>query len=69
MKLYKSYIFRNQDPVIAKVHTLVEASGESYAAINRASGVSTSTLRNWFKGETKRPHRQCCCEGVRCGHA
>lgn len=55
LKPYKSYVFRNKDPVIDKVRTVVQDSGESYEEIHRASGVSTTALYNWFSGPTKRP--------------
>src|SRR5262245_6187408 len=53
--IYKSYSFIDKDPVIDKLRTIVEDEGESYTAIHDMSGVSTTTLWNWFSGETKRP--------------
>lgn len=55
LSLYKSYSFRDKDPVIDEVRTLVNDSQKSYQAIHEASGVSVSTMYNWFEGTTKRP--------------
>lgn len=53
--LYHSYVFKGKDPVIDSTRTIVEDSGESYAEVARRSGVSTTTLHNWFAGGTRRP--------------
>lgn len=55
LKIYRSYNFRDKDPVIDKVRTIVEDSGESYKTIHEESDVSVTTLWNWFEGATKRP--------------
>jgi len=55
MTVYKSYNFTDKDPVIDKIRTIVQDSGESYADIAEHSGVSIATLYNWFEGDTKRP--------------
>jgi hypothetical protein len=55
LKPYKSYIFRDKDPVIDMMRTAVEDSGNSYVHISVDSGVAAGTLTNWFKGDTKRP--------------
>jgi transcriptional regulator with XRE-family HTH domain len=52
-KIYRSYSFRDKDPVIDQLRTLV--GNASYQEISDASGVSTSTLYNWFYGATRRP--------------
>src|SRR5262245_21549085 len=54
-KLYKSYSFKEKDPIIDILRTVVQDEGASYAEIERASGVTTSTLYNWFSGGTRRP--------------
>lgn len=54
-KLYKSYSFKDKDPVIDEVRTIVQDSGASYQQIEEASGVSKSCLYNWFHGATRRP--------------
>jgi hypothetical protein len=53
LNLYKSYNFRNKDPIIDEVRTLV--NGTSYKEIHNASGVSVTTLHGWFNGKTRRP--------------
>jgi len=55
LKPYKTYLFREKDPIIDKTRTVVEDSGLSYAEIEEKSGVSTSTMYNWFHGNTRRP--------------
>jgi len=53
--LYRSYSFVDKDPVIDKVRTIVNDGGLNYSDIHHISGVSTTTLHNWFEGETRRP--------------
>lgn len=53
MKNYPSYKFDNQDPVIREIAKMTK--GTSLAQIERKSGVTTSCMRNWFSGKTKRP--------------
>ena len=55
MKTYNSYLFRDKDPVIDEVRTAIANSGENWSQIERTSGVTRTTLRNWFSGPTKRP--------------
>jgi transcriptional regulator with XRE-family HTH domain len=55
LHLYRSYVFKDKDPVIDRIRTIVSDEGLSYKDIHIISGVSTSTLNNWFEGETKRP--------------
>lgn len=52
---YKSYNFRDKDPIIDEIRTIYQDSGFTYRQINEASGVTTSTLTNWFSGSTMRP--------------
>lgn len=52
---YKSYNFIDKDPVIDSMRALLANSGESYKDIHEDSGVSLTTLYNWFDGPTKRP--------------
>lgn len=54
-KPYKSYNFREKDPVIDELRTLVRDAGASYREINNESGVSTGCLYGWFNGATRRP--------------
>lgn len=53
--VYKSYLFKEKDPVIDAMRTAVEDSKESYSEISDASGVSASTMYNWFHGNVRRP--------------
>jgi len=55
MKLYKSYVFIDKDPVIDIMRTMVQDSRKTFVQIERDSGVQTTTLRNWFGGQTRRP--------------
>lgn len=53
--LYRSYNFVDKDPVIDRIRTIVKDEGLSYREIGVISGVSSTTLTNWFDGETRRP--------------
>lgn len=55
MQLYKSYVFKDKDPVIDKLRTMVQDEGMKNSEVALASGISPSTLTNWFEGETRRP--------------
>jgi len=55
LNLYKSYVFKDKDPVIDEVRTLLNDSGKSYKQVHGDSGVSISTMYNWFEGTTKKP--------------
>jgi len=52
---YRTYVFVDKDPVIDKMRTLVDDADVSYREIKESSGVSTTTLSNWFHGKTRRP--------------
>lgn len=54
-KPYKSYNFKDKDPIIDTMRTIVQNSGVTYRDIQDASGVSTSCLWGWFNGATRRP--------------
>lgn len=53
--LYGTYLFKNKDPVIDELRTMLEDTKITYAQIHERSGVSTTTLRNWFTGPVKKP--------------
>lgn len=55
--IYRTYQFIDKDPVIDNLRTIVEENGLSgkHKIICELSGVSPSTIFNWFKGNTKRP--------------
>jgi hypothetical protein len=60
MRLYRSYMFRNKDPVIDELRTLVnDAYGrvgyKAYKQIEADGGPSVTCMTNWFEGDTKRP--------------
>lgn len=53
--IYKTYRFKDKDPVIDQIRTLKKDAGMSNLEIHEKSDVSVSTLNNWFKGGTRRP--------------
>lgn len=53
--IYKSYHFVDHDPILDAIDTLIEKRGVSFSYIERKSGVTVGTLRNWHKRKTKRP--------------
>ncbi len=52
---YKAYPFVDKDPIIDVLRTVKSDSEMSDGQIHAAGGPTTSTLRNWFKGKTRRP--------------
>jgi len=52
---YKSYMFREKDPIIDALRTAVSDSHKKYSIVQAESGVSSTTLHNWFHGKTRRP--------------
>lgn len=52
---YKSYVFREKDPIIDALRTAFSDSGKSYAQLHEQSGVAASTFHNWFHGKTRKP--------------
>ena len=57
VKVYRTYNFIDKDPIIDKVRTVLQDEGLYNARniVSELSGVSQSTLNNWFDGITKRP--------------
>lgn len=61
MKLYRAYNFKNKDPAIDELRTLIEdahgerVKGSHLREIEENGGPSTSAMRNWFFGATRRP--------------
>jgi DNA-binding phage protein len=53
--VYFSYNFIDKDPIIDKMRTAVQDSGLDYKRIHERSNVSTTTLYNWFDGQTRTP--------------
>lgn len=52
---YKSYSFTDKDPIIDQIRTIYSDSDLTYKQLSFTSGVSTTTIHNWFDGSTKRP--------------
>ena len=52
---YKSYNFLEKDPIIDEIRTIVQSSGLTYRMIEEESDVTSTTLRAWFTGATRRP--------------
>jgi hypothetical protein len=57
--LYRSYNFVDKDPVIDKVRTICAREHVDNKDVSKISGVSTTTLFNWFEGKTRRPTYAC----------
>lgn len=55
IKTYKTYVFKDKDPVIDELRTIVQDHNVAYAQISEGSGVSVTCLHNWFHGATRRP--------------
>ena len=51
--LYRTYVFRDKDPVIDVLRTAKEEA--TISSIAESSGVSPSTLHGWFGGKTRKP--------------
>lgn len=49
------YRWRDKDPIIDLIHTLIDDSGEKVKSIAEKSGVSPGTIHNWIGGKTKKP--------------
>lgn len=59
---YPTYQFRKneQDPVVDKLRTMMDDTGIKMTRLSEKSGVSYSTLYNWFeKCKTRRPQYAC----------
>lgn len=60
LKLYKTYLFRDKDPVIDELRTIIQRNekGLTNAALRQVSirsGVSVACLNGWFFKTTRRP--------------
>ncbi|MBR0753527.1 hypothetical protein JQ604_15165 [Bradyrhizobium jicamae] len=57
LRVYRTYNMVDKNPVIDKVRTLVQDEGliKKLGIVHEISGVSTSTLDNWFNGTTRSP--------------
>ena len=58
-RMYRTYRWlpKEKNPVIDKVRTIVQDEGlfRNLKTVHEISGVATSTLDNWFHGDTKNP--------------
>jgi hypothetical protein len=57
---YKSYVFRDKDPVIDELRTLVKdkygnLGNKAFTAIHQDGGPTTTCMSGWFFGTTRRP--------------
>jgi hypothetical protein len=58
---YGAYRFREKDPAIDEIRTLVEdyfgrrVSGKDLGAVSEAGGPASGTMAAWFFGKTRRP--------------
>lgn len=57
LRVYRTYNYLEKNPVIDKVRSLVQDEGlfKSLSVVHEISGVSRTTLDNWFHGETRNP--------------
>lgn len=65
LKLYKAYNFRDKDPVIDQLRTLVEDTfgikvrgkglSKALRQVEESGGPSVACMHSWFMGKTKRP--------------
>lgn len=54
-RLYKTYLFKDKDPIIDLLRTVIKQTGAEFGDIAVKSGVSENTIRRWFYGDTRRP--------------
>jgi len=52
---YITYSFKDKDPIIDELRTIIQEQKLSYDYINHKTGVSASCLYSWFHGKTRRP--------------
>ena len=61
MRLYGAYMFKTKDPSIDELRTVVEdhfgdrVSPHMLEQISEDGGPTSTTMRNWFFGKTRRP--------------
>lgn len=60
LNIYRTYNFIDKDPAIDKIRTIVNDEGliKKLNIVHELSGVATTTLDNWFNGETKCPQNR-----------
>lgn len=70
-KLYRTYLFKDKDPVIDIARTCIQifavtnnlSFNKAINVLAHTSGVSSATMHNWFGGPTVSP-RFCCVAAV-----
>lgn len=56
IRIYKTYMFKDKDPVIDEARTVWRDCGSpSYKEISEATNLSTNAISEWFDGKTIRP--------------
>jgi DNA-binding phage protein len=55
IKVYRTYKFNGQDPVIENFRTLMNKQKSNPTMISLRSDVSRTTIANWLDGSTKAP--------------
>lgn len=55
VKFYRTYRFKDKDPVIDAMRTIIQQEHIKQAAAAQISGLAAATLQNWFHGETRNP--------------
>jgi transcriptional regulator with XRE-family HTH domain len=53
--VYPSYLFKDHDPILDAIDTLIADSGWTFGEIAVGSGVTRTTLTNWQKRKVRRP--------------
>lgn len=62
MRLYSSYMFRDKDPAIDEIRTVMQRhyrknnlDKEDYNDVAEQGGPTAGCIKAWFEGKTKRP--------------
>lgn len=55
MKLYKSYSFKDKDPIVDRIRTIRDGLGWNNTRLAEESGVSLGCIWRQLDGPTKRP--------------
>jgi len=57
IRLYRTYSYIDKNPVIDKLRTLAQDEGlfTRLGILSEISNVSSTTMRNWWHGETRNP--------------
>jgi transcriptional regulator with XRE-family HTH domain len=66
LQIYRTYSFKTKDPIIDRLRTIKKDEKYTDAEISERSGVSTTTLYNWFQGATRRPQHATIMAVARC---